>query len=76
MNDEMREVIATPCADKPKVLAGQMKSEMQETDQASLFWLLVVVFYFSRPSAFRLRTGQLVASQHLFGKLMGTQGVV
>lgn len=34
MDDEMRWVIATPCADKPKVLAGQMKSEMQETDQA------------------------------------------
>lgn len=56
-DDEMREVIATPCADKPKVLAGQLKSEMQETDQAFVMAWLLVVFYFSRPSAFRLRTG-------------------
>lgn len=73
MDDEMRWVIATPCADKPKVLAGQMKSEMQETDQA---FVLTSRHLFSFPA--HLHSGsELVASQPaLVWKLMGTQGVV
>lgn len=75
MDDEMREVIATPCADKPKVLAGQMKSEMQETDQAFVLASRRLLFFFP-PICIPAPKWTTGSQPALVWKLMGTQGVV